>query len=133
MRRHMLKKLSPANVFASALEAQEFVQQLPAGSTPSSTIWPSNKVQVKVDAFDEARLMDNLQKIANRIALGLVLAALIVGAALMMQVSTPLPPLRLPRARHAPLPARRGLRLRPDPHRLLQRRLAGLAEESLSI
>ena len=30
--------------------------------------------------------MDNLQKIANRIALGLVLAALIVGAALMMQV-----------------------------------------------
>ena len=32
--------------------------------------------------------MDNLQKIANRIALGLVLAALIVGAALMMQVRT---------------------------------------------
>jgi ubiquinone biosynthesis protein len=32
--------------------------------------------------------MENLQKIANRIALGLVLAALIVGAALMMQVQT---------------------------------------------
>ena len=29
MRRHMLKKLSPANVFASALEMQDFVQQLP--------------------------------------------------------------------------------------------------------
>ena len=48
-----------------------------------------NKVELKVDAFDETRLMDNLQKIANRIALGLVLAALIVGAALMMQVQTP--------------------------------------------
>ena len=33
--------------------------------------------------------MDNLQKIANRIALGLVLAALIIGAAMMMQVQTP--------------------------------------------
>lgn len=33
--------------------------------------------------------MDNLQKIANRISLGPVLAALIVGAALMMQVRAP--------------------------------------------
>jgi hypothetical protein len=32
--------------------------------------------------------MSNLQKIANRTALGLILAALIVGAALMMRVET---------------------------------------------
>jgi ubiquinone biosynthesis protein len=43
---------------------------------------------VKVDAFDEARLMESLQKVANCIALGLILAALIVGAALMMDVPT---------------------------------------------
>jgi ubiquinone biosynthesis protein len=89
MRRHMLKKLSPANLFASALEAQEFVQQLPARLNTVLDHLAGNRIQVKVDAFDETRLMDNLQKIANRIALGLVLAALIVGAALMMQVSTP--------------------------------------------
>ena len=47
-----------------------------------------NELQVKVDAIDETRLMEGLQKIANRIALGLVLAALIVGAALLMQVET---------------------------------------------
>jgi ubiquinone biosynthesis protein len=41
-----------------------------------------------VHAFDEARLMEGLQKVANRITLGLVLAALIVGAALLMDVPT---------------------------------------------
>ena len=88
MRRHMLKRLSPANVFASALDMQEFVQHLPGRLNAVLDNVAANKVQIKVDAFDETRLMDNLQKIANRIALGLVLAALIVGAALMMQVNT---------------------------------------------
>jgi len=41
-----------------------------------------------VDAIDERELISGLQKIANRIAVGLVLAALIVGAAILMQVPT---------------------------------------------
>ncbi|HEY2294638.1 MAG TPA: AarF/UbiB family protein, partial [Thermoanaerobaculia bacterium] len=88
MRRHMLKKLSPANVFASAMDLQDFVQHLPGRLNAVLDNVAANKVSFKVDAFDETRLMDNLQKIANRIALGVVLAALIVGAALMMQVNT---------------------------------------------
>jgi ubiquinone biosynthesis protein len=88
MRRHMMKKLSPGNVFASALEMQDFLQHLPGRMNAVLDNVAGNKVQLKVDAFDESRLMDNLQKIANRIALGLVLAALIVAAALMMQVNT---------------------------------------------
>ncbi|HEY7216517.1 MAG TPA: AarF/UbiB family protein, partial [Thermoanaerobaculia bacterium] len=88
LRRHLLKKLSPANVFSSALELQEFLQQLPGRMNAVLDKLAANKIEVKVDAFDETRLMDNLQKIANRIALGLVLAALIVGAALLMQVRT---------------------------------------------
>jgi predicted unusual protein kinase regulating ubiquinone biosynthesis (AarF/ABC1/UbiB family) len=88
MRRHMLKKLSPGNVFSSVLELQEFLQQLPGRMNSVLDNLAGNKIQMKIDAFDETRLMDNLQKIANRIALGLVLAALIVGAALLMQVQT---------------------------------------------
>ena len=89
MRRHMLKKLSPGNLLGSVLELQDFLQHLPARMNAVLDNLAGNKIQVKVDAFDEARLMDNLQnKIANRIALGLVLAALIVGAALLMQVRT---------------------------------------------
>ena len=39
-------------------------------------------------AIDEQVVLAGLQKVANRITLGLVLAALIVGAALMMRVET---------------------------------------------
>jgi uncharacterized membrane protein len=42
-----------------------------------------------VDAIDEKIVLEGLQKIANRITLGLVVAALIVGAAMLMRVDTP--------------------------------------------
>ena len=48
----------------------------------------NNQLEVKVDAIDEERLIEGFQKIANRITLGLMLAALIVGAAMLMQVET---------------------------------------------
>jgi ubiquinone biosynthesis protein len=41
---------------------------------------------VTVDAIDEQRLMEGFQKVANRITTGLVLAALIVGAAMLVRV-----------------------------------------------
>jgi predicted unusual protein kinase regulating ubiquinone biosynthesis (AarF/ABC1/UbiB family) len=88
LRRHLRRRISPATVFSSALEVQELLRQLPQRANTVLENLAANRLAVKVDAFDEARLMDNLQKIANRIALGLVLAALIVGAALLMQVRT---------------------------------------------
>ena len=48
----------------------------------------SNSLKVEVEALDETQLMAGFQKVANRIALGLVLAALIIGAALLMRVDT---------------------------------------------
>jgi heme A synthase len=47
-----------------------------------------NKLQLRVAGLEESRLMENLQKIANRIAAGLVTAALIVASSLMMRVET---------------------------------------------
>jgi len=41
-----------------------------------------------VEGIDQARLMMGFQKIANRITLGLLLAALIVGAAMLVQVDS---------------------------------------------
>ena len=41
-----------------------------------------------MEVIDEGALIEGFQKVANRIALGLVLAALIVGAAMLMQVPT---------------------------------------------
>ena len=41
-----------------------------------------------MEGIDQTRLMMGLQKIANRITVGLLLAALIIGAAMLMQVET---------------------------------------------
>ena len=45
-------------------------------------------MRIRVDAIDEVLLMEGLQKIANRITLGLIVAAMIVGAAMLMRVET---------------------------------------------
>ncbi len=79
---------SPGGAVATLLEAKEFVQKLPDRVNRLLDLVASNSVKVKVDAIDEGLLIEGLQKIANRIALGLVLAALIVGAAFLMQVPT---------------------------------------------
>jgi len=49
----------------------------------------ASELRVKVELIDQGSIISGLQKVANRIALGLVLAALIVGAALLMRVQTP--------------------------------------------
>src|SRR4029079_10570905 len=48
----------------------------------------NNELSFRVHAIDEHAVIEGLQKIANRIALGGGLAALLVGAALLMQVPT---------------------------------------------
>jgi ubiquinone biosynthesis protein len=49
----------------------------------------SNKFGFKIDTgIDAGGLMGGLQTVANRITVGLVLAALVVGAAMLMQIPT---------------------------------------------
>jgi ubiquinone biosynthesis protein len=47
-----------------------------------------NDLRLKIEVIDHGSIIDGFQKVANRIALGLVLAALIVGAAMLMRVPT---------------------------------------------
>ena len=47
-----------------------------------------NELKLKMELIDEGAIIDGLQKVASRVALGLVMAALIVAAALIMQVPT---------------------------------------------
>ncbi len=48
-----------------------------------------NQFKVKIDYGEESTFIDGFQKIANRITTGLVLAALIIGASLLMRIETP--------------------------------------------
>lgn len=84
-----LKSFSSGNLFSLVLEAKEFLEKLPARLNKFTDLVADNKLRIKVDSFNESLLVATLQKIANRITLGLILAALIVGAALLMRVDTP--------------------------------------------
>ncbi len=88
MQTHLIKSLSPRNVFLSLLETYELVEKLPARLNSLFDKLLSEQFEIRIHAFDEASFISNTRKIANRITMGLILAALIVGAALMMQVNT---------------------------------------------
>ena len=88
MQRRMLQALSPANLMSGALETKELLERLPERMNRILDRLANNQIEVKVDAIDEDRLMIGFQKIANRITVGLLLASLVVGAALLMQVET---------------------------------------------
>jgi len=88
MQQRMLKSLSPGRMFANALELNELVQKLPARLNRLLDHVSDDGVSVRVRVTEEVWLMEGMQKIANRLTTGLILAALIVGAALMMRVQT---------------------------------------------
>jgi ubiquinone biosynthesis protein len=88
MRSRLLKSASPGNLFNTVLEMKDLMERLPGRVNKILDAVANNQLEVKVDAIDEARLMEGFQKVANRITLGLLLAALIIGAAMLMRVET---------------------------------------------
>jgi predicted unusual protein kinase regulating ubiquinone biosynthesis (AarF/ABC1/UbiB family) len=88
MQQRMMKNLSPAAMFANLLEMNEFVQRLPGRLNRVLDAVAENQVEVRIRVHEEVWMMEGLQKISNRITVGLVLAALIIGAAMLMRVET---------------------------------------------
>jgi len=80
--------IEPGSVLTRVIEVKEFVERLPTRVNKILDAIGNNELKIRVDAIDERVVLDGLQKVANRITLGLVLAALIVGAALLMRVET---------------------------------------------
>ncbi|CAN5802420.1 AarF/UbiB family protein [soil metagenome] len=88
MQRRMIRQLSPTQALSAALEMNEFVQELPSRLNRMLDRVADNQLRIKIDAIDETELITGLQKIANRITTGLILAALIVGAAMLMRIDS---------------------------------------------
>ena len=86
MQTEMLKELAPEEFFSVLLDSKNLLEHLPSRLNKITQNLANNKLEIKVDALDEKRLTDGFQKIANRITLGLVFAAMIVGAAMLMRV-----------------------------------------------
>lgn len=79
-------KVTPGGVIAAAIEAKEFTSQLPKRANRILDAVAEGELTMRVRALDEERLHTVLQRVANRITLGLVIAAALIGAALMMRV-----------------------------------------------
>ena len=88
LQRNILKSVAPNNLLSGVVDLKEFVEKLPNRVNRILDSAGNNELRFKVDAIDEKVVMEGLQKVANRITLGLVVAALIVGAAMLMRVET---------------------------------------------
>ena len=88
MRQRMLSSLSPSRVLSTVFDAKQFAERLPGRVNKVLDALAGNELKLKMEIIDEGAIIDGLQKVANRVALGLVMAALIVAAALIMQVPT---------------------------------------------
>lgn len=86
--RRMRQSFSAGNLFGTLIETKDFVERLPGRVNMILDHIASNQIAVKVDAIDEELLLQGFQKVANRITTGLVLAAMIVGAAMLMRIET---------------------------------------------
>jgi predicted unusual protein kinase regulating ubiquinone biosynthesis (AarF/ABC1/UbiB family) len=86
--RRVLHALTPEGLWAGVLEIKDLAQQLPRRVNQILERLAEGDVPVRVEGLNQTAFMLACQKIANRITLGLLLAALIVGAALALRIET---------------------------------------------
>ncbi|RPI15834.1 MAG: AarF/ABC1/UbiB kinase family protein [Ignavibacteriae bacterium] len=88
IRKKIGKVASSKKPYEILLEAREFFELLPNRVNKVLDNLSRNKFTLQVESIDEQYLMTGFQKIANRLTMGLIIAALIVGAALLTRVDT---------------------------------------------
>jgi ubiquinone biosynthesis protein len=77
-----------ASMLGSVLELRHFLGGLPSRVNRIMDSVANAELELKVRVVDANAMVEGFQKIANRITTGIVVAALIVGAALLMRVET---------------------------------------------
>lgn len=88
MQQKMMSDLKPESLVSTALETKKLAEAMPERLNKLTEQLANNQFRLNIDAIDEKRLTDGFQKVANRITLGLIIAAMIMGAARLMSVPT---------------------------------------------
>jgi predicted unusual protein kinase regulating ubiquinone biosynthesis (AarF/ABC1/UbiB family) len=88
VQRRVVGAMKPESAWTALLELKDVAQQLPRRANQILERLAEGDVPVRVEGLDQAAFMRACQKIANRITVGLLLAALIVGAALALRIET---------------------------------------------
>jgi ubiquinone biosynthesis protein len=86
--RRMKREATDGSLLTAALDFKNFAAGLPRRVNRILDAVAEREFEVKVRATDAADIIEGMQKIANRVTTGLILAALIIGAALLMRVQT---------------------------------------------
>ena len=86
MRQRMKENLKPGNLMDLFIEMKDLTEKLPFRLNKFTENLADNKLRFKIDTIDEERFTGAFQKVANRITAGLIIAALIMGAALLVRV-----------------------------------------------
>lgn len=81
----MRRSMSMPSLAVGAVELQGLMQDAPRKLSSVLSLLAENRLQVRITGLQESRLMENLQKIANRIAAGVVVAALILASAMLLR------------------------------------------------
>ncbi len=74
---------TPGSAVSSLIELKEFVEELPERVNRAVDTIASGRFELRLQAFDETEFLKGLHKLANVAAAGMILAALIIGAALL--------------------------------------------------
>lgn len=83
------RQLSLQTFYGAAIDGIEFFQHLPLRINEIFDYVSRGDFRIKMDLFSSESIEKNFEKIANRITTGLILAALVIGAALLMRIETP--------------------------------------------
>jgi len=83
-----LRDTTQGGVANALLELKDFTLHLPARLNRIMDAISSAELEVKVREPDAKMVVDGIEKVANRVTKGILLAAVIIGAALMMRIST---------------------------------------------
>ncbi|HTF88114.1 MAG TPA: AarF/UbiB family protein [Planctomycetota bacterium] len=88
VRRRTMEGATKGGLLTSLMETKAFMMALPNRLNRILDAITNAEIEVKVKSLDARMVVDGIEKIANRITTGIVLAALIIGAALLMRVET---------------------------------------------
>ena len=86
MRARLRKSLSPAGLAGEMMELQRLLREAPRKVADVLSLLADNRLQVRLVGLEDSRMLEALQKIANRISAGIITASLILASALLMRV-----------------------------------------------
>ena len=86
--RRLKRDATEGSLLTAAMEMKNFASGFPHRVNRIMDAVANRELELKIRAVDAGDVIEGMQKIANRVTSGLILAALIIGAALLMRVST---------------------------------------------